>query len=1746
MINRISENFISIYGKILSCILLFLFSVFPFNNAKATHAAGADLQYTWISGKTYQVTVSFYRDCAGVAAPASITLNAKSTSCSENRDYTLNLVSGTGQEITFPCYSVQTKCSSSSSSFTGYQKYTYSNNVTLPQFCSDWIFNFYICCRNCAITTLNNPCSDMMYIEATLNNLVAPSNSSPRFTNVPVAFLCTNQSSVYNHGVIDPNGDSLVYSFVAPKTYNTGNNTVGNVTYNSGYSASQPLTSSPAVTMNSSNGDIKVNPTVNGEVGVAAILVKEYRNGILIGSVIRDMQFLTKVCNPNLLPSSSGINGSAIFDTTVCVGTSISFTINSSDPNAADTVNMSWNNGITGATFSTSVSTRPVGTFSWTPGLSDARSQPYLFTVTVRDNACPTNGSQTFGFVIRVPLITASASSPSFNGYNLACNGVNSGSAIATASGGNLPYAYNWNPSAQSTQTAVNLSTGTYTVTITDSKGCTKTASTILTQPPTAVSSSVTSVTDPNCSGGSNGTSTISGAGGIGPYTYLWTPTGQTTATAVGLAANIYTARVTDQNGCSSQQAVAINNPPVLNPSIFLFQDVTCQGNANGSINISVSGGTPPYTHSWSNGKTTSNITGLGPGNYSDTVRDAKGCVQVISQAIIEPGSAVGIPSSSVSTTNVSCFGGNNGTANVNPSGGTIPYTITWSNGDVGNTADTLVVGSYNVHIVDGNGCTFDSILPITQPSILSSTFTNVSSSPSGLNIACKGDTSGRAKVSPTGGTAPFSYSWSNGSIVDSIKNVGAGTFTVQITDFKGCIYNDTIILTQPSVKLNDSLRHKDVGCKGESSGGIRALSFGGASPYTYLWNNGKITDSIGDLTAGFYQVTITDTNGCQKVDTITIQEPSILVPLLLPSSYIGAINVSCNGDTSGSATINVFGGTPPFTYLWSQGGTTSSVTGLNAGDVAVHVVDANGCSITRDTSLNEPPPFAYAQVMRNPLCYGDSSGYIKLNVSGSIGPYTYSWSNSDVTDSTGNLKSGTFSVIVRDVNNCPDSTGYTLLDPDSINANPSLSNYQGFNIGCNNDSSGYIVLHATGGDGNFTYTWSNSFTGDSIYNLSAGSYGVTILDGNGCRKDTSVLLNQAPPMTPGFVLSVYNGGSNVSCNNFIDGYAYSSVSGGVPPYVYLWSNGDVADSALGLGPGNHSLTVTDSNGCAVSFPFALTQPSPLVTNPSLSNFNGFNVTCFGDTNGCVTISASGGNGPYSYVWDFQDTITATTLCNLPADTFSVRILDANGCHIDTSFILTSPQQISDNTTLSNFGGYQIQCSGMSNGNIDVNVTGGVAPFSYIWSTTDTTEDLSNLITGAYQVIITDANSCKDTVNYNLIEPSIITDNIVTVASTCFLPNGSAQVNVSGGVSPYSYLWSNSDLTNIADSLFAGSITVQITDSNGCVKNDSTTISGSQPFSANYTVTNAYCAGIDNGSVQIILNGGNPPYQFSWSNGDIGDLADSLGGGYAVVNYTDQIGCMGADSVNIIQLTTLASSIIASSNVSCNGMNDGFVTVSPVSGGAPPYLYSWSNGDAGITADSLSGGNVTLTISDANNCNITFSATIIDPLPLTLSVTAQSLTCDGSRDGVILATVGGGTLPYTYSWTPSVSTDSIAANLNDGYYQLTLTDFRNCIQMASVNVGIGDCDLSLPSGFSPNGDGRNDIYEIHGLSKFPKNTFQVFNRWGNEVFSVVNYSNTEWHGQNSHGENLPEGTYYVMFKVKDSDVSKYTFVDLRR
>ncbi|MBK9525718.1 MAG: gliding motility-associated C-terminal domain-containing protein [Bacteroidetes bacterium] len=1891
----------------LTFLLVLFFAAFPSQQAFATHSSGADLTYTWVSGNTYTVTVSFYRDCAGVAAPGTVTLNAKSTSCSRNQNFTLNLVPGTGQEITFPCRTVQTKCTNAASPYAGYQKYEYKNNVTLPQQCADWVFSFYVCCRNCAITTLNAPCSDNMYVEATFNNLAFQSNSSPQFTNIPVAFVCVNQSFTYNHGVFDPNGDSLVYSFVTPKKFDAATSTIGTVTFNPGYSAASPLSSSPAVSLNSNNGDINMNATVNGEIGVTAILVREYRNGVLIGSVIRDMQFLTKVCNPNLLPVASGINGTNIFATVGCPGSTISFTVNSTDPNPTDTVLMYWNDVIPGATFTTSGILNPVGTFTWTPTLADARSQPYSFIVIVRDNACPTNGSQTFSYSITVPVIDVSVTSPGYNGYNLHCNGGSDGAITAVAVGGTLPYTYAWNPSGQTTQTATGLGVGTFTVTVTDASGCTKTNSTTLTAPPTIIATSVASSTDVSCNGGTDGTATASASGGILPYTYSWAPGGQTTITATGLAANSYIVTVTDRNGCTSEDTVLITEPTILNAAISGFNNVTCNGNANGTISTTVSGGTSPYTHSWSNGDTTANISGLAPGTYADTVRDSKGCQQIITQTITQPGAAVGIPASSLVSTDVLCNGGFTGTANVVPSGGTPPYNVSWSNGDIGNSADSLFAGTYTVTIVDANLCTFDTTVLITEPLVLSSTFINFSITPGGTNIGCNGDSTGTVKASVIGGTAPYTYAWSNGSVLDSIAQVPAGSYSVTVTDNHGCTTLISTTLTEPAT-LQDSLIVHHVICRGESSGWIKTVAYGGSIPYSYMWSPlSQTTDSIGGLPAGFYDVTITDINGCALLDTITVTEPDTLVSLITSIQFFGDVNVRCFGDSSGTVSAQVTGGTPPYNFLWSTGSGNDTIFNLPAGAVEVSVSDINGCSILGSTTLVQPNPFAYAPVIQQPKCFGDSSGYVILNTSGSVAPYTYLWSNGATTDSCGHLTSGTVYAIVTDVNNCTDSVGFVLPNPDSLTTPAVTADFQGYGVQCNGGSNGFISLTVTGGDGNYTYLWSNSQTTDSIGGLTSGTYDVTIIDGNGCRKDTSVTISEPLPLSDTLLSSVYSGGVNVSCFGYNDGTAYATASGGVPPYQYLWSNGDVADSAVGLSAGTYYLTVTDSNGCQHTDSISFTQPIPVNLSATFSLFNGYNVPCNGDSLACITVAVGGGSTPYTYEWDIDDNILGNQACNLPADTINVRVFDANGCMLDTSFILTEPLPLDPVATISGFNGFNLTCNNSGDGFINLNVNGGVAPISYLWSTTETTQNITGLAANSYTVNITDANGCVDSASFTLTEPPAITNTISSTATTCGQSNGSATVVVtsgltpytyswnpggqstatasglspgtyyititdsvncthldsvvvsalptitasissqidnlcfgsalgsasvafSGGTSPFTYSWTNGDTGITADSLPAGAVTVTITDANNCTGTVSATITESPQLIPTVSGVDARCSGVNDGTANVSVTGGASPYNYSWSNGDIGTGADSLGAGYIVVTITDNNNCVVLDSVNILQPGSVASSIAATSPVSCNTGDNGNASVTAATGGTAPYTYAWSNSDTGLIADSLTAGTISVVITDANGCTLNLNATITQPQAIAITATSVNVTCYGTSDGSANANVNGGIIPYTYSWSPSGGTTSSASGLAPNTYTVTVTDGNNCTSTSSViivqpnqiaaNAGtdqtgcdpifaldaqlngavtgtwsylsgsatfssisspnstvtnltdgtnillwtitdgtcygydtvqiivppVAECDLDLPTAFSPNGDPFGEFYEIHGINRYPENIFTVFNRWGNEVYKKENYMNTDWNGQNKDGEALPEGTYFVVLTIKNSDIRKNTYVDLRR
>ena len=421
--------------------------------SRASHAMGADLTYQCMGGNTYKVRFSFYRDCIGIPAPANVYVNIKSATCGQNLGVTCFPIPGTGQEVNYLCPTATTTCNGGT--FTGIQEWIYEGVVTLPMQCTDWMFSYNLCCRNAAITTITTPGSNTFYIYASLNNVAATCNSSPTFSNKPVPFACLGQQMCFNHGAVDADGDSLVYSLVDPKqTVNT------NVSYIAPYNATNPLNSSPALQFNPQTGDVCFTPQ-QLQVTVMAVLVQEYRNGQLIGYVVRDIQITVLNCN-NDLPSLTGINGTNNFNMSVCANTPFCFNIFSNDIDVGQQLSI-FSNGssaIPASTFSSAGTPHPTGTFCWTPTNADISNTPHCFTLRVNDDACPYNGSQTYSYCITVNGINVNAGPD----QSIACSDI--ATITANATGGTPPYSYLWsNGFTGPTQT---VPVGTYIVTVSD------------------------------------------------------------------------------------------------------------------------------------------------------------------------------------------------------------------------------------------------------------------------------------------------------------------------------------------------------------------------------------------------------------------------------------------------------------------------------------------------------------------------------------------------------------------------------------------------------------------------------------------------------------------------------------------------------------------------------------------------------------------------------------------------------------------------------------------------------------------------------------------------------------------------------------------------------------------------------------------------------------------------------------------------------------------------------------------------------------------------------------------------------------------------------------------------------------------------------------------------------------------------------------------------------------------------------
>lgn len=1268
---------------------------------------------------------------------------------------------------------------------------------------------------------------------------------------------------------------------------------------------------------------------------------------------------------------------------------------------------------------------------------------PGNYTVSVTDN----NGcTSTAAFTINA----APAFSAIMNTTNLTCNNSNNGSASVVISGGTPGFSYAWSPSGSGAN-PVALGANTYTVTITDANGCTTSANGTVTQPAVIVASVVTK-TNVDCNGGQNGSITVSTVGGTPGYSYAWS-NGAAGSTISSLSAGVYTVTVTDSRGCTGFMIVGITEPsPIV---LGMSSTAASCGSNNGTGSVAAIGGTPGYTYAWSpSGGSTSFASGLSAGGYNVTVTDSRGCT-MLGNVVVSNSSG---PTTSISSSvNVTCFGGTNGSATANVVGGAAPISYNWTpSGGTGSFASGLVAGNYTVTATDGAGCTSAASVVITSPLQLTASISN------NVSTSCSYQNDGSLTVQGSGGTLAYSYIWSGGSINATDNNLLPGTYTVTITDANGCTASTTGTVTAPALLQINISSNTPATCNLGDDGAATVTVVGGTPGYSYIWSNGTVGATNTGLTAGTYTVTATDANGCVATRIVVISQAT---PLVLALSSTGT---TC-GSTNGTTSVIVGGGTPGYTYSWSpSGGTGSSASGLNAGNYSVLVTDANGCTAIGNVSVpSANGPVLSVASSNNISCPSGNDGDISINVVGGATPYTYAWSNGGASASINTLTAGTYTLTVTDNNGCSTAIIVSLIQPAAFTfVNVAITAHCG-------QADGDLTINTSGGTSPYTYLWSNGASGSNqINNVLSGTYTFTVSDANGCTASSFGVIPDEPAPT-----ITLNNSIDASCFGVADGRIRVNVAGGVPPYNLLWSNGTVGLLNSNIAAGTYTVTVTDAVGCTATFQSSISEPTSISLVPSSTT-----ATC-GSANGSANIVAVGGTGPYSYAWSPIGG-NAATATNLGAGSYTVVVSDANGCTEQMNVNVGSSNGPSAVVLLQT----DVSCNGGNDGALTISVNGGVAPYVYAWSAIGSGTTGVGLTAGNYTVTVTDNNSCTSVVSATINEPTALSTIPSTYISHCGQADGGADIIVNGGTPVYAYNWSTgTSVNNTLSNVPSGSFTVTVTDANGCTLATTVNIPNQVgPVVSISTLNNVTCNNGNDGSVSVGIAGGNNPFNYAWSNGTSSAANSNLTAGNYTVTITDAFGCTSTLIATITEPAAIPLTFV--NTISTCGNSNGSSIVTP-NGGTAPYSYSWSSGSINATANTLSAGVYTVTVTDALGCTSSDNTIINAAGGPTLAFGGQTdVSCAGGSDGTATVIVIAGNGPFTYDWLPSGGTAATGTGLSAGNYKVSVTDVNGCSTTFNFDIleplPLLVNNLTTPAFCNGGSDGTADIDAQDGTAPY--------------------------------------------------------------
>jgi len=1143
---------------------------------------------------------------------------------------------------------------------------------------------------------------------------------------------------------------------------------------------------------------------------------------------------------------------------------------------------VSCNAGSDGSITATAMGGTPPYSYAWSNGAAD-NSQNFgltagMYAVIVTDaNGCTTEVTNiTVNEPTPIMLSGIVTDATFFGGLD--------GEIDLTATGGTSPYSFDWDNDNiigdSDPEDLDNLAAGTYIVIVTDANGCTETMSFDVEEPDPLVIT-VDAANDPLCNGDATGNISVSVMGGIMPYTYLW-DNGATTEDITDLAVGTYTLIVTDANNITQTSIVVLTEPAVLTESAVV-NPALCFGGNEGSIQITVGGGTPPYSYNWSNGVTTSANINLIAGNYDLTITDANGCLLTQNYTITEP---TEIAISGVET-HVTIFGDSDGAIDLTVTNGTPGYTFLWSNGATTEDLNTITAGDYAVTVTDANGCTQTAMFTITEPTQLVVSF-NAST-----NVSCTGFADGTIDIDVMGAVSPYTFLWSNGATTEDLSDLAPGTYQVTVTDTNGALANlaTAITITEPTQLADNPATITNVSCNGGNDGNITMNPTGGTPPYSYLWANGLGTNpAVNNLPAGTYTVTITDANGCFIERTNTVTEPAAL-------TVSGVVtDVTIFGQSTGAVDITVAGGTLPYAYSWSNGAITEDISNLNAGDYTVTITDANDCMLTETYTITEPEELLVAtNTTIDPSCNGFADGSLSVAVMGGVMPYTFDWDNdgtgdNDDTAALTDLLAGTYNLTVTDANGAVTTHVVVLDEPTVLTSSETTQD-----ISCFNGTDGSITVTGAGATPPYSIAWSNGVTTLTNSNLTAGTYSYTLTDSQGCTVTGMNILTEPTALAATETIQ------EVSCPSGNDGQISIAVTGGTPPYTYSWNTGATTNLINTLAAGIYDVTVTDANNCTLTATYTINEPAAITIDLVSSS----DANC-GQSDGSITVEAMGGTAPYTYQW-VNPSVSGDVLNTIPAGTYEVIVTDANSCTESAMFSIIDVA----GPILAIASQTNIDCFGESTGAITTTLIDGTAPFSYVWSNGATTADISNLPVGTYLVTLTDAVGCTATASTTLTENTILTSNSIPTNVSCYQgTDGSADLFVNGGVTPYSYTWSNGTTNEDLTGVSAGTYEVTVTDAVGCTLTNTVTLTEpTELINEPAMITNVSCNGGSDGNITVAVSGGTAPYSYFWSNGlGINATVNNLPIGTYSVTITDANNCSIVQTNDIIEPNALSVS----------------------------------------------------------------------------------------------------------------------------------------------------------------------------------------------------------------------------------------------